>query len=186
MRDTRAVSSVISTILLVAVVVVLAAVVSVFALDFGAAVDETAPVVSQSSGEFVPQERFNGGVVLITHVAGETVAVSSLEISVRAECDGGRRQGRIVNLPAVPGNKINSDNIEGDDIFDGQALRTIDNNVDEVDDGGALLTDQYAAGDIIMFRLAGGECQLSDGSEVSVRIVHTPSEAVIIEQDLTA
>lgn len=85
MNGTRAVSSVISVVLMVAVVVVLAATVSAFAFDFTENFDDPAPNVAQSTGEFVPQDGNSGGIVTLRHVAGDCVAISDTEIAVRAE-----------------------------------------------------------------------------------------------------
>jgi FlaG/FlaF family flagellin (archaellin) len=187
-RDTRAASPAIGSVLVVVVVVVLAASISVFALGFLDDLRDPAPVVAQSSGAFTPQDGTSGGIVLITHEAGETVQIEDIEIAVRAECTSGTKQGRIVNLPAGAGNAIRESDgqITGDNIFDERSLNSIDNAVSEVSDGGALLRTRYAAADTILFRLPKGKCELTAGSEVSVRIVHTPSESVIIEKQLTA
>lgn len=188
-RRRRAVSPVLSTVLMVAVVVVLGATISVFAFTFLDSVDDPAPNIAQTSGAFVPQDGDDGGIVQITHEAGDSVRVSDIEIAVRAACAGGTKQGRIVNLPAGSGNDIDESDgqIEGDNIFDERSLTTISNKVSGVDDGGALLHNEaYDAGETILFRIPSGDCTLESGSEVSVRVVHTPSEAVIIEQELTA
>jgi len=182
------VSSALATILLVAVVVILAATLSVFALDFLSGLDEPAPAIAESSGEFLPQDGFEGGVVQLTHLAGDSVPVSDIEISVRAGCDSGTRQGRMVNLPAGAGNDISAADgqIEGDNIFDERSLNSIDNAVDGISNGGALLhNDEYTAGETTIFRIPASKCTLTAGSEISVRVVHAPSQAVIINQDLT-
>lgn len=174
---------------MLAVVVIVAASVSVF--TFGVADDlrEPAPAVGQSSGELLA---FEGGsdeqIVRITHVAGDPITVSDIEISVRAECKDGTKQGRIVNLPAGSGNNIDSGQIEGDDIFDGSSLNTIDNKVDGVSNGGALLhgDGRYTASESIIFRIKKGSCEITTGSQVTVEIVHTPTNSVVIEETLTA
>lgn len=55
MRVNRAVSPVISVILMVAIVVVLVATASVFIFDSGLGVDEPAPFVADTTGEFDPE-----------------------------------------------------------------------------------------------------------------------------------
>ena len=181
----RAVSSVISVILLVAVTVVLAAVLSVATLGFAKKLDDTAPVIGQSDGEFVPQNVFDGGIVRIRHVAGDVVRVSEIEVVVSADCggDGTEKHGRLVKLPATSGDRPQSDNIEGDDIFDGSPGSLTESGAD---DTGALVTDEFRPGDVIVFRIAGGDCDLQPGDTVTVRVVHTPSNAVIIQQQLIA
>jgi len=188
MNESRGASSVIGVILMVALVVILATVISIFSLGFVDNLREPAPNIADSSGAFVPQAGNDGGIVLLTHEAGDTVRVEELEIAVRAECADRVKQGRIVNLPAGAGNAIRASDgqIEEDNIFDERSLNTIDNAVSQVNDGGALLKAQYAAGDTILFRLPKNKCELTSGSEVTVRIIHTPSQSVIIEKQLTA
>lgn len=183
--DSRAVSSVISVILLVAVTVVLAAVLSVATLGLAEKLDDTAPVIGQSKGEFATQDGFDGGIVRITHVAGDVVRVSEIEVAVSAECsgDGTEKHGRLVNLPAKFGDRPQGDNIKGDDLFDESSGSLTEPGTD---DTGALVTDEFRPGDVIVFRIAGGDCDLLSGDTVTVRVVHTPSNAVIIRQELTA
>ena len=86
--DDRAVSPIISTILMVSIVVILAAVVSVFALDLSESVSETAPQAqfefdydanvsatdSSDPGVYYTQ------VVTLTHVAGDSIDSDNLVI----------------------------------------------------------------------------------------------------------
>jgi len=53
-RQDRAVTPVISTILMVAIVVILAAVISTFVLGFTENFSDPAPTVGDTTGEFVP------------------------------------------------------------------------------------------------------------------------------------
>ncbi|WP_311171239.1 type IV pilin N-terminal domain-containing protein [Halobellus ordinarius] len=188
-RRSRAISYVIATILLVGIVVILAATISTVMFGFTDELREPAPNVAQSDGEFLPQDGNSGGIVKITHVSGDPLTISEIEISVRAECSDGTRRGRIVNLPAGSGNAIRESDgqIEGDNIFDERSLNLIDNNVAGVDNGGALLQGgQFTAGDVILFRIPDSKCSLTQGSEVSVEIVHKPSQAVVVDKELTA
>jgi len=108
---------------------------------------------------------------------------------VRAECEAETKQGRIVNLPAGEENAIREKDgqIEGDVIFDERSLNIIDNEVDGVNDGGALLQGgQYTAGDTMIFRIPTSDCELTDGSEASVQVIHNPSDSVIIDQSFVA
>lgn len=188
-KQDRGVAPVISTILIVAIVVVLAAILSVFVLDFTEDIGDSAPNVGQSTGSFLPQDGNSGGIVKITHVAGDSVEISDIEISVAAECKAGTRQGRIVNLPAGAWNAIRESDgqIEGDDIFDESSLNSIDNQVEGVDNGGALLQGgDYTAGDTIIFRIAKSDCELEQGSVISVHVIHNSSQSIIIEKELIA
>lgn len=176
--SSRAVSSVIGNILMVAIVVILATTVSAFSLGF---VDETkqaaAPVVGQSSGELVTQDGDDGGKISITHIAGDTLSASRLEIAVNAQEACGK-SGRLVNLPASGDDlRPTSDYVRGDDIFD-NSYNSVSGPIGEA--GG-----QWQAGETITFRLASSECELNSGESVTVRVVHTPTNSVVIEQTLT-
>lgn len=178
-RADRGVAPVVSTVLLVAVTVVLAATISVFALGFGTST-ETAPVVGESSGTF---EAFQSGsdeqIVRIRHVAGDTVPTDEMAVVVDASdaCD---KTGRLVDLPlgsAGASNTISPGNVEGDDIFD--------NSYGAVDHG-ALTDDVYDAGDVIRFRIAKGDCEVDPDETLVVSVVHTPTNAVVITERLQA
>lgn len=67
-----------------------------------------------------------------------------------------------------------------------RSLNSIDNAGEQINDGGALLSTQYVGGDTTLFRIRKNNCELTSGSAVSVRIVHTPSQSVLIEKRLTA
>ena len=166
---------------MVAIVVILAATISVFALGFTNEANRPGPIVGQSSGELVPQDGSDDGVVRINHIAGETIQVSNMEVVVDAS-DACGKQGRLVNLP-VPssGNDIDQSNIEGDDIFDQRAY-----GFAAVPGPNAIHRSEYAAGDEIAFRITGGPCSIGQGDEITVRVVHTPTNSVVIEQMLTA
>lgn len=99
----RGASTVIGVVLMVALVVVLAATVSVFVLGFGEESDEPAPIVVETSGEFVPGSGTDEQVVRLTHIGGDTVDVENLEIAVRAfDPDGALiTESRMVNLPGT-------------------------------------------------------------------------------------
>jgi flagellin-like protein len=179
----RAVASVLSTVLLVAVVVVLAATVSVFAFDIGAGVDGEAPVVSQSSGTLSADVAgSNDQIVRLTHQAGDTLDVSNLEIAVDASTACGM-SGRLVNLPAPGGDpQPTTEYVRGDDLFDNSA-----NSVSgPIGEDGVTVDGRWSAGETATFRIANGACSLSPGDAITVRVVHTPSGAVLIEKTLTA
>ena len=178
----RAVAPVVSTILMVAVVVILAAVLSVFALGFTEDTGGEAPIVGQSSGAF---EAFEDGsdeqIVTIRHVAGDTIPVEEMEVAVSATCKGGTKRGRLVELPVdgYYGNAIGEQNVEGSDIFDGSYGQFYG-------DVGALDDDTFTAGETIQFRIGKGDCEVPDSGTVTVRVIHVPTNAVVITQELTA
>ncbi|WP_246308338.1 type IV pilin [Halosimplex rubrum] len=175
--SSRAVSPVIANILMVATVVILAATVSVFALGFVDEANQPGPVVGQSSGELLTQDGFDGGIVNITHVAGDTLSASALEIAVDAQGACGK-SGRLVNLPASGGDPVpTSEYVRGDDIFD-NSYNSVGGPIGEA--GG-----QWQAGETATFRIAGTPCQLDSGDTITVRVVHTPTNSVVIKETLT-
>jgi FlaG/FlaF family flagellin (archaellin) len=165
---------------MVAIVVVLAATVSVFALGFTDEANQPGPIVGQSSGTLVSQDGTDGGIVRIQHIAGDTIQVSNMEIVVDATEACGK-QSRLVGLPATSGNAISDSNIEGDDIFDEGSY-----NSDRTPDKNAIHESEYAAGDEIAFRIPSSDCPVDGGADVVVRVVHTPTNSVVVKETLTA
>jgi len=172
---------------MVAIVVILAATISVFALGFTDEANQPGPVVGQSSGEFVGD---NGGsnnqIIRITHIAGDSISVSNMEVVVSA-CG---ETARVVNLPAerrtptsVPFDK--GINFEGNrellsegQFFGGQFW-----------DAGVLHEDTsntFNSGKSFELRITTGECEVDSGDEVQVQVVHTPTNSVVIKETLTA
>jgi FlaG/FlaF family flagellin (archaellin) len=164
---------------MVAVVVVLAAVVGTVALDLQSEMDETAPAVAQSSGELVADvDGSDDQTVRLTHLGGDELVASELEIVVDARAACGK-SGRLVNLPAGGGDpQPTEEYVRGDDLFDNSA-----NSV-----GGPIgrAGGTWMAGETTSFRIANSECSLSAGDAITVSVVHTPSDSVVIEQRLTA
>ena len=183
MSDSRGASAVVSNLLLIAVVVVLASVVSVFALGVSEDVRNPGPAVSESSGEFTAQDGRDGGTVRIVHVAGESLSVEDIEVAIDATAACGERE-RLINLPE----KGTSGRYADENVASG----SIDSSI--VDGGfGADLgvfdsrtSDTFDAGSYFEFRLTGEACPLSQGDQLTVRVVHTPTETVTIEKTLTA
>jgi len=83
-QQDRAVTTVVSTILMVAIVVILAASVSVASLSFAEDINEPAPIVADTTGEFEAGGSLDEQLVRITHIAGERISVNEIEIVVRA------------------------------------------------------------------------------------------------------
>jgi len=119
--------------------------------------------------------------VRITHRGGDTLRVDDIEIVVDAADACGKR-GRLVGLPVdgFGGNAIGSSNIEGDDIFDERPSYL------DGPDPGALGQSTYTSGDRLRFRIPARDCSIDDGAHVTVRVVHTPTNAVVIKRTLTA
>lgn len=180
----RGVSPVLSTILMAAIVVVLAGAASLYVFDIGEELRNPAPNVAESSGELIQQSGFNGGKIRITHEAGDTVATGETEIVVDASDACGKRE-RLINLPEDDSNNagrfadtnVQSGSISGSIISGGSAteLGVLDSRT----------TNQFTAGSFLQFRLTAGDCSLDSEDVVAVRVVHTPSNSVIITEQLT-
>ncbi|MBO4249350.1 type IV pilin [Halomicrobium sp. IBSBa] len=182
-RSDRAVSPVVANVLLVAVVVILAATVSVFALGFAEETTKPGPVVGQSSGTLEANTVGDGnGIVRLTHVAGDRIPVPEMEVAVDAT-DACGKKGRLVNLPVdrYSGKAIGPGNIEGDDIFDERSY-----NSGGTPDENAIHGSEYTASDQIAFRIPDTDCTIEEGEEITVRVVHTPTASVPITKTLTA
>lgn len=146
-----------------------------FVLDVSNTIEDPAPVVGQSSGDLTTQDGNGGGIVNITHIAGDTLVAADLEIVVDAACG---KTGRLVNLPAE-GDDPNpeSEYVRGEDVFDNSA-NSVSGPIGEA--GG-----EWTPGETVTFRLASSECALTRGDTITVRVVHTPSRTVVIDQSLT-
>lgn len=198
-RQNRAVSPAISTILVVAIVVILAATISVFVLGLGENLQDTSPVVGQSTGELEPVDGGSGGIMTVTHIAGDSIEVRNIEIVVDAT-DACGKQVRVINLPAsfsgqyYGGRQFNDDqNFQGDndllaegylpqfnqEEWDARVLMdTTENSFNSPD-------NTLSPGDSFQLRIASGGCDLNNGDQVNLDVVHTPSESIIISKDFT-
>jgi len=176
----RGVSSVIATVLLVAVVVLVAAVVSATAFGFTADLREPGPTVAESSGRLVADvSGSNDQIVRLTHEAGDPIPVDEIEIVVRA-CGS---QGRLVNLPASDGDpRPTGDYVAGDDLFD-NSYNSVSGPIGE---DGRTVDGRWTAGETATFRIVNSACSLAPGDTATVRVVHTPTGSVVIEEELTA
>jgi flagellin-like protein len=191
LRRERGVSPVISTILMVAIVVILAATISVMVLGFSEDLQNPAPVVGQSSGELEPVDGGDGGIITVTHLSGDSVEVENIEIVVDATDACGKRT-RVVNLPAsfsrqsYPTSQFNSENFEGDDLLAEGAIPWFG----QEEWNAKLLMDTadntFNAGDSFQLRLASGRCDLEKGERVKIDIIHIPSNTIIISEEFTA
>lgn len=187
----RAVSPVISTILLVAVVVVLAATISPFVLEVTENVQDPAPNVAQSSGEFVAGAGDADQVVRITHLAGDTIEAESIEIVLRAP-----EQNEQIRLVDLPGDGFFSFTPDDDNI---QGSTDLADNTDVIDQGsgasdvnkGPIYTDaddqQWTAGETIAIELAvgGWDFRTSNYNQLEVAVIHTDSESILIEKQFS-
>lgn len=169
-RRNRAVTPVVSTILMIAIVVVLAATVSVFFLDVTEGINEPAPVVGQTSGEFEPGA--DAQRVRITHIAGESIPAEELEVVVRASGPDVDAEARLINLPEFDEEK-DPENIISANF---KEIESNDPSTWGVDD-----TIQFEINVNADFREPPVDSG-NDADELTVLIVHTPSEAVIVRK----
>ena len=184
--DRRAASPVIGVVALVAMDLIVAATVGWAGLGFSEQIREPAPNVAESKGELKTQDGYDGGVVRITHVAGDSVSVRNIEIVVDVDAGDETGKARIVNFPSdygsSDGQPFTDENLEGDDFIGQGGSADWDARVLHTDHKNTL-----EAGSWFEFRIKGATgIQLSSGDEVTVRVVHTPSQSIIIEQELTA
>lgn len=179
-RQDRAVAPVISTILLVAVTVILASVIAVFVIGLGEDVENPGPNVGKSSGEFVAGGQGDEQVVRITHVAGDPVNVENIEIIVRAiDCD---TEATLVDLPGDGffSYTLADKNIQGNDDLISQKF--------SADNVGPIYVEhsdkEWSAGETISFRITVGECDFRTPSvtDLKVSVIHTESNKILITE----
>lgn len=96
--DSRGVSSVISTILMVAIVVILIATVSASFFGLLDELSQPTPNVAETAGEFVAGGDRDEQVVQITHVAGDSVVIEGTEIIVGVSGDSVDVEAPLVSL----------------------------------------------------------------------------------------
>jgi FlaG/FlaF family flagellin (archaellin) len=171
---------------MVAIVVVLAATISVLFLGVTEDVNEPAPNVADTTGEFEPGA--DKQVVRITHIAGDSVPVEEIEIIIRASGPGDDLplEARLVDLPSDGfGTKIDDTNIEGDDFLD-QGTDTDDQIIVEED------SNIWETSDTIQFVIAVDadfrDSPVNSDNEadtLEVIIIHTPSDTIISEHEFT-
>lgn len=171
-------SPVVGVVLMIAVVVVLVAVVGGAVLSIG--IPTPAPFVASSTGEFLPQDGSDGGIVKISHENGDSFRVSTVSIVVDAT-DACGKVGRLVTLPATGGDPRPTDEfVRGDDVFD-NSFNSVSGPIGEDE---RTVDGSWDPGDVASFRIASGACPVTDGDGIVVRIVHEPSNSVIIQHRL--
>jgi FlaG/FlaF family flagellin (archaellin) len=176
---------------MVAIVVILAATVSVFVLDVGEEINDPAPIVEDTTGAFeLETDAFQSNqIVRITHLAGDNIPVEEMELLVRASGPDVDTQVRLVDLPAEDWS-IDSSNMQGDTTLIDSTSRT---------PGGAKIQNQvivsgdsnvWSAGDTIQFRIKTGVAdfragETPDADTLEVVIVHTESNSILSENTFT-
>lgn len=179
-KQDRAVTPVIAIIFMVAVLFVLAVTISVSFFGVIDDINEPAPNVADTNGEFELEGYWGGTqIVQITHVAGDNIDVEKIEIIARASGPDVDSEARLVNMPAE-GTTFDSENLEDPNnlIDDGNVNR---NNIIIDDD-----SNVWASGDTISFRINTGEADFRDGEnpnadKLEVTIIHTESNSILSE-----
>lgn len=167
MRGHRGVSSVVATVLLIAVVLVVAVAAGSFALSFADGTQETAPQVHAS---LAPVEAADGQLN-ITKNGGEELRIAELEILVRNASGGGTV--RLVDLPATSGS-LGAANLEG-------SAGMVDNDATT---GVVVSPDadaEWTAGDEIGLVLPNVDA----GDRIVVQIIHPESDSIVWETTVT-
>lgn len=188
-RQHRAVSSVISVVLMVAVVVILSATVSLAVLNSTEDPNEPAPTVAQASGDFIPGA--DDQEVRVTHLAGDSVRVENIEIIVRASGPGVDTEERLINLPA------DDSDIDGDNLQEDNGLISKGYGESGPADPNKVIIEDYPsddnvwdAGETIQFEINVGGADFRsqpnrtgpDADELKVTIIHTESNAILFEK----
>jgi flagellin-like protein len=179
----RAVSPVISVILMVAVTVILAAVIATFVLGIGEEVSDAGPTIGETSGVLETQDGYDGGNITIRHVAGDSVAVAEIEIVVDAT-DACGKTGRIQNLPSTAIN-FGFDGFADENLEKGSNSIISKGTFSSTWDIGVLHETNYntfEAGERFEFRIKSS-CGLSPGDEVVVDLVHEPTGTLMVTQE---
>lgn len=178
MKDEKAMSPVVGIMLMIAITIVLGVILIFFATAFE--MQEPAPFVVHSSGELVRDvDGADDQKIYLYHEGGDPIKVSDIEIVVDAtKCCG--MKDRIVNLPARDSNmnpKLGEQNIAEDSDLISKTTNYC---------GGAIAKEYFSVGEKLWFRINNGQCSLEKGDQITVKIIHTPTNTIVIEETLTA
>jgi len=175
MRHNRGVSSVISTILMVAIVVLIAIPAGIYAFQVAEPGREPAPTVKRTDASMTPDGGVDTQTVSVTHGGGDTVDMENVEVVVRIEETG--ESARIVDLP-TPETELSSSNVTGDSIV----------NTSYDVSGTPLSTDatdgEWSVDEEVRFQVESSSISADD--TVVVTIVHTETNSVLGEERFNA
>lgn len=153
----------VATVLLIAVVLIIAVAAGNFALSFADSTQDPAPQVHASLDPIEASD----GYLNITKNGGDELRVSELEIQIRNASGGGTV--RLVDLPASGG--LGSSNVEGDGGM--------------VDNGSGVIVSvsdvEWTAGDEIGVELPN----VKSGDRIVVRIIHPETDSIVWETTVT-
>jgi flagellin-like protein len=170
----RGVTPAIGVILTVAIVVVLATVVGASVLAYTDAFEEPAPRIGQSSAQLVPNVAGSTDQTIeMTHIAGDEVEVQNLDVVIDAQAACGKTT-RLVDPTTT---NIDPDDLDGPNFLDDYGLEG---------EFGTGSNEVWSPSETVEVRINNGGCDIASGEQVTVRVVHTPSETVIIGKTLTA
>lgn len=115
----------------------------------------------------------NDQVVRLHHRNGDPLPMGDVALVVSVPAHD---PARLVDLP-LPTNCLRDSHVEGPDLFDGRCGR-VGGSLTAV---GSDTTGSWRAGETVHFRLQKSAVRLAPGNDVTVRVVHTPSDSVIAE-----
>ena len=159
MTGERGVSSVVSTVLLIAVVLIVAVTAGNYALQFAGATQDPSPQFHASMEPIAASD----GMLVVSKNGGDEVDMDELEILIRNQNDGTRV--RLVNLSATT---FDSSNLEGD----GSMVNGSSASGELVVSGG---DGTVSADDSIAIELLNAD----SGDRITVQIVHVPTDSII-------
>ncbi|WP_302082671.1 type IV pilin [Salinibaculum rarum] len=175
-QSDRGLSSVVGTVTLVALVVVLAT--GVLAGGMAMASLDDPPPVATIEAEATTAACAGCGpddqVLRLRHRNGDSLSMAEVALVVSAP---GHDVTRLVDLP-LSTNCLRDGHVEGPDLFDGRCgrvggpLTSVGSDADGV----------WRAGETVHFRLQKRAVHLTPGDEVTVSVVHTPSDSVVEER----
>jgi len=182
-RGNRAVSPVVGVVLLVGVVALLGGVLGLAVTGFVADGPTRAPTVDATAARFVagcPGCGPDDQVVRLEHEGGDPVDMRA--VTVQTTVADRPVESRLVDLPVENGgcNDLKESDYEGEDIYeDGCAGVRGPLN-------GAHPDREWASGETIAFRIPKRDLLVAPGEELTVRVVHTESNSVVVEETLVA
>jgi len=182
----KGISPIIGVILFVAISVILGAFVLTAGMGFSEQLSEPKPNVVEYGTNLETQEYydsvndsyFNGGIITFRYFQGSTINVENINILVDVSESCGKEE-RIVNLPA-DGNRLEDKNVRSGNISSSPVSGGIATDLGELKGGES---NDFGPGSAIRFRIASSDCKLSEGDDVSVSVIHTPTRSVIMKQE---
>ena len=163
--DDRGVSPVIGVILMVAITVILAAVIGTFVLGLGDGLEQ-APQASLNAEDASDDYSDDGGdAFTISHDGGDAIAFSDMRVIVEPVDDEGA--ARFEQGSWSPS-------------LDGVGL-TLNYDGDSNPGSG----DEFQVGDQVTITDDGVDETLSSGDDYRIRLIHLPSESILMDQEVT-